>query len=82
MGPNFNSRNPLLPIVIRPCLECCLVYTEEFVLEAARVLTWSMILVSAENRLRISPRGVVSKNLDREEIKEYGDVDAQDQKHH
>ncbi len=30
--------------------------------------TWSMMLVSAENLLRICPRGVMSKNLRREEI--------------
>lgn len=41
-----------------------------------------MILVSAENRLRISPRGVVSKNLVREKMEEYGDVECLDQKHH
>lgn len=32
------------------------------------LLTWSMMLVSAENLLRICPRGVISKNLSREEI--------------
>lgn len=33
------------------------------------LLTWSMMLVSAENLFRIWPRGVTSKNLSREEIK-------------
>lgn len=40
-----------------------------------QILTWSMMLVSAENRLRISPRGVVSKNLSREQTEEYAGVD-------
>ena len=37
-------------------------------LEVIQALTWSMIFVSAEKRLRISPSGVVSKNLGNKQI--------------
>lgn len=32
------------------------------------LLTWSMMFVSAENLLRICPKGVMSKNLERDDI--------------
>lgn len=55
-------------------LKYYLSYTEKVVFELgsnSEALTWSMIFVSAEKRLRISPRGVVSKNLGNKQIRMY-----------
>lgn len=70
MGPNLNFSNSLPLRVI--CVRYCLVYLRNLHqnLEETQILTWSMMFVSAENRLRISPSGVVSKNLSREQSKE------------